>query len=82
MKKLDNFQDEMILLIRDSFVPAFTALEKTLKEKTEAAGEIGKVQLPAPYNHGIFSASAETAASDVQEGNHRSSLRGSSRGDE
>ena len=30
--------DEMILLIRDSFVPAFTALEKTLKEKLEAAG--------------------------------------------
>ena len=38
MNKLDNIKDEMILVIRDSFVPAFTALEKTLKEKTEAAG--------------------------------------------
>ena len=25
--------DEMILLIRDSFIPAFSALEKTLQEK-------------------------------------------------
>ena len=25
--------DEMILLIRDSFIPAFVALEKTLREK-------------------------------------------------
>lgn len=30
--------DEMILLIRDSFVPAFTALEKTLREKLDEAG--------------------------------------------
>lgn len=25
--------DEMILLVRDSFIPAFSALEKTLQEK-------------------------------------------------
>ena len=30
--------DEMILLIRDSFVPAFTSLEKTLREKLDEAG--------------------------------------------
>lgn len=29
--------DEMILLIRDSFIPAFVALEKTLREKLEEA---------------------------------------------
>lgn len=29
--------DEMLLLIRDSFIPAFTALEKTLKSKLDAA---------------------------------------------
>ena len=29
--------DEMILLIRDSFIPAFVALEKTLKEKLAEA---------------------------------------------
>lgn len=34
----EDDMDEMILLIHDSFVPAFTALEKTLKEKLEAAG--------------------------------------------
>lgn len=27
--------DEMILLIRDSFIPAFTALQKTLQEKLD-----------------------------------------------
>ena len=32
--------DEMILLIRDSFIPAFTALEKTLKSKLDAV-ELG-----------------------------------------
>lgn len=32
--------DEMLLLIRDSFIPAFTALEKTLKSKLDAA-ELG-----------------------------------------
>ena len=32
--------DEMILLIRDSFIPAFVALEKTLREKlAEAEGD-------------------------------------------
>ena len=31
--------DEMILLIRDSFIPAFSALENTLKEKLDEAGE-------------------------------------------
>lgn len=31
--------DEMILLIRDSFIPAFAVLEKTLREKMEEAGE-------------------------------------------
>lgn len=31
--------DEMILLIRDSFVPAFTVLEETLRKKLEEAGE-------------------------------------------
>ena len=30
--------DEMILLIRDSFIPAFVALEKTLREKLRATG--------------------------------------------
>ena len=29
--------DEMILLIRDSFIPAFVVLEKTLREKLEEA---------------------------------------------
>lgn len=29
--------NEMILLIRDSFIPAFVALEKTLREKLEEA---------------------------------------------
>ena len=29
--------DEMILLIRDSFIPAFVALEKTLREKLAEA---------------------------------------------
>lgn len=29
----ENETDEMILLIRDSFIPAFTMLEKTLTEK-------------------------------------------------
>lgn len=29
--------DEMLLLIRDSFIPAFLVLEKTLKEKLEEA---------------------------------------------
>lgn len=29
--------DEMLLLIRDSFIPAFLALEKTLKDKLEKA---------------------------------------------
>ena len=27
--------DEMILLIRDSFIPAFSALQKTLQEKLD-----------------------------------------------
>lgn len=31
--------DEMLLLIRDSFIPAFLVLEKTLKEKLEEANE-------------------------------------------
>lgn len=31
--------DEMILLIRDSFIPAFVALEKTLQEKLQEAEE-------------------------------------------
>jgi nucleotidyltransferase substrate binding protein (TIGR01987 family) len=30
--------DEMLLLIRDSFIPAFTALEDTLKRKLDEAG--------------------------------------------
>ena len=36
---IDNEQevDEMILLIRDSFIPAFVALEKTLREKLAEA---------------------------------------------
>lgn len=29
--------DEMILLIRDSFIPAFAVLEKTLREKLAEA---------------------------------------------
>ena len=32
--------DEMLLLIRDSFIPAFTALKKTLKSKLDAV-ELG-----------------------------------------
>ena len=31
----ENEIDEMLLLIRDSFIPAFTALEATLKQKWE-----------------------------------------------
>ncbi len=31
--------NELILLIRNSFIPAFTVLENTLKEKIEEAGE-------------------------------------------
>lgn len=31
--------DEMLLLIRDSFIPAFIALEETLKNKLDEAGE-------------------------------------------
>lgn len=31
--------DEMLLLIRDSFIPAFLILEKTLRNKLEEAGE-------------------------------------------
>ena len=31
--------DEMILLIRDSFIPAFGELEKTLQEKLQEAEE-------------------------------------------
>lgn len=31
--------DELLLLIRDSFIPAFFVLEKTLKEKLEEVGE-------------------------------------------
>lgn len=30
--------DEMLLLVRDSFTPAFIALQKTLREKLEEAG--------------------------------------------
>ncbi len=36
-KALQEEVDEMILLIRDSFIPAFVALEKTLREKLEEA---------------------------------------------
>ncbi len=35
----DNKIDEMILLIRDSFIPAFVVLEKTLEKKLKEAGE-------------------------------------------
>jgi nucleotidyltransferase substrate binding protein (TIGR01987 family) len=31
--------DEMLLLTRDSFIPAFTVLEEILREKLEEAGE-------------------------------------------
>lgn len=31
--------DEMLLLIRDSFIPAFIILEKTLRDKLEKAGD-------------------------------------------
>ena len=31
--------DEMLLLIRDSFLPAFSVLEKTLAEKMQEVGE-------------------------------------------
>ena len=43
IKKLDNFinneeeVDELILLIRDSFIPAFTALKDTLVKKLDEA---------------------------------------------
>lgn len=33
--------DEMLLLIRDSFVPAFITLKETLKDKLSEAGEDG-----------------------------------------
>ena len=36
-KALQEEVDEMILLIRDSFIPAFVALEKTLREKLAEA---------------------------------------------
>ena len=36
-KALQEEVDEMILLIRDSFSPAFVALEKTLRENLEEA---------------------------------------------
>lgn len=36
-KALQEEVDEMILLVRDSFIPAFVALEKTLREKLEEA---------------------------------------------
>lgn len=52
MKKLDNFSnclsvhiynedevDEMILLVRDSFIPAFADLEKSLTDKLKEVGE-------------------------------------------
>lgn len=32
--------DEMLLLIRDSFIPAFSALEKTLRDKLKEAEDI------------------------------------------
>jgi nucleotidyltransferase substrate binding protein (TIGR01987 family) len=32
--------DEMLLLTRDSFIPAFAALEETLKQKLKDAGEL------------------------------------------
>ena len=31
--------DELLLLIRDSFIPAFSVLEKSLKDKLQEAGE-------------------------------------------
>ena len=31
--------DELLLLIRDSFIPAFSVLEKVLKDKIDEAGE-------------------------------------------
>ena len=31
--------DELLLLIRDSFIPAFSVLEKTLKEKIDETGK-------------------------------------------
>lgn len=34
----DDEIDEMLLLIRDSFIPAFLVLEHTLEKKLEAAG--------------------------------------------
>ena len=34
----DNEIDEMLLLIRDSFTPAFAVLEKVLREKLEETG--------------------------------------------
>jgi hypothetical protein len=43
LKKRNTFvhiynEDEMLLLIRDSFLPAFILLEETLKKKLEEAG--------------------------------------------
>ncbi|MDE6601133.1 MAG: nucleotidyltransferase substrate binding protein [Lachnospiraceae bacterium] len=35
----DNKIDELILLIRDSFIPAFVVMEKTLEKKLKEAGE-------------------------------------------
>lgn len=34
----ENEIEEMLILIRDSFIPAFLVLEKTLKKKLEEAG--------------------------------------------
>lgn len=38
MKNEDEI-DELLILIRDSFIPAFAKLEKTLQEKLAAAPE-------------------------------------------
>ncbi len=35
----EDIIDEMLLLIRDSFIPAFIVLEKTLRNKLDEAGE-------------------------------------------
>ena len=35
LERAEDAADELLLLIRDSFVPAFSTLENTLREKLE-----------------------------------------------
>jgi hypothetical protein len=45
--------DEMLLLIRDSFTPAFEELEKTLRKKLDEAGDGWECE-KGIRNHGYY----------------------------